>query len=615
MKMDALKFYEVVLRVPSDPETELPGISDDFITWVSTRRWVLPEESDFEARHVCHAQLTLAERLYRVFCYEWRLKAKSDTRYFVQFEQGAENYHLHILVETVGVNSYIVGRVLNHIKKVMVRAVFRGVEPAVDEFMVCRKTRHGSANRVVDEDYIPAYLLPKRQPELQWAWSNIEKYIPALLSHSERDRLVREYLSLQPGQAGDGRRDPVVRGKVSERYMELVDWLVENGITSEKQWIQENRESYLSFNATGNSRSQIKAALDNAGKIMTLTKTAADYLIGSKVPDEITENRVYRIFELNGYDPAYAGSVLVGWCRREFGKRNTLWLFGPATTGKTNIAEAIALSVPFYGCVNWTNENFPFNDCVDKMVIWWEEGKMTNKVVESAKAILGGSRVRVDQKCKSSVQIDSTPVIITSNTDMCMVVDGNFTTFEHKEPLEDRMFRFHLTHRLPPTFGKIDKKEMREFMAWAEANRVEVQHQFHVARRSDYRPGNGHKRKAESDSEVTMGGGTDDAAEAISPVKRPRKSHSPAASEASGSGPAARPRDWTKRYECRCDDHVRADRVGEECPACEYLNRGKNGCLSHGVTNCPLCHAVPPWREEVVWRDDPRDLDDANKEQ
>lgn len=88
------------------------------------------------------------------------------------------------------------------------------------------------------------------------------------------------------------------------------------------------------------------------------------------------------MFELNGYDPAYAGRVLYGWCQKKFGKRNTIWVFGPnATAGKTNITEAISYVVLFYGCVNWTNENFPFNDCINKISIWWEEGKMTAKVV------------------------------------------------------------------------------------------------------------------------------------------------------------------------------------------------------------------------------------------
>lgn len=41
---------------------------------------------------------------------------------------------------------------------------------------------------------------------------------------------------------------------------------------------------------------------------------------------------------------------------------------------------------------------------------------MTAKVVESAKVNLNGSPVCIDQKCKSSQQIDLTPVIVTSNT-------------------------------------------------------------------------------------------------------------------------------------------------------------------------------------------------------
>lgn len=133
-------------------------------------------------------------------------------------------------------------------------------------------------------------------------------------------------------------------------------------------------------------------------------------------------------------------------------------------TGKTNITEAIAHAGPFYGCVNWTNGDFPFNDYVDQMVIWWEEGKMTNKGVESAKAILGGSAIQIDQKYKVSVQTEPMPVIITSNT-MCFVVDGNSMTFEHKEPLKERMFLFRFSIKLWHDFGKICKREIMDFFS------------------------------------------------------------------------------------------------------------------------------------------------------
>ena len=602
-------FYEIIIRVPFDVEEHLPGIPDSFVEWITGQGWELPEESDLDLTLIEQPQLTVADRIRRVFLYEWNKLSKQDAKFFVQFEKGKEYFHLHTLVEPSGIASMILGRYVSQIRAQLVRVVFQGIEPRIDDWIAITKVKKGGANKVVDTGYIPAYLLPKVQPELQWAWTNLEEYKLATLNLEERRRIVAEFLTASSQRSQEEAasesafsEDPVIKSKASQRYMALVNWLVEHGITSERQWIQENQESYLSFNSTGNSRNQIKAALDNATKIMSLTKSAADYLVGSFVPEDITKNRIWQIFDANGYDPAYAGSILYGWCKRSFNKRNTVWLYGPATTGKTNIAEAIAHSVPFYGCVNWTNENFPFNDCVDKMLIWWEEGKMTNKVVESAKAILGGSRVRVDQKCKASAQIDATPVIVTSNTNMCIVVDGNSTTFEHQQPLEDRMFKFELTRRLPPDFGKITKREVKDFFAWAEANLVPVTHEFRVP------------KGAETSLKRPLGDVTD--TNYKSPEKRRRVSFDPETPDCSDetADPAPpRPIDWTSRYDCRCDTHARVEEVSDMCEECEYLNRGKNGCIPHKMNYCQICHDVPPWLKEKV--SDVVDMDDANKEQ
>ena len=81
----------------------------------------------------------------------------------------------------------------------------------------------------------------------------------------------------------------------------------------------------------------------------------------------------------------------------------------------------------------------------------------------------------VDQKCKGSVQIEPTPVLITSNTYKCAVVDGNSTTLEHKGPLEERMFLFRFTVKLRHDFGKISKWEVREFFQWGHDNAIPVE--------------------------------------------------------------------------------------------------------------------------------------------
>nr|QKE54991.1 MAG: replication protein [Parvoviridae sp.]QKN88778.1 MAG: replication protein [Dependoparvovirus sp.] len=478
-------FFEIRVLLPNDFNEDIERFPEDCIDEIFSAPVYLPDSSDMNPTLIDNPYVTVAGRIVTAIRLEWAYRVGKDFLDFYQLERTENGHHLHVLLETKDVKGFVLGRFLPSFRERIQNRVYSGCHVLIPDWFKPRKNKNvGGANRTVNRGYIYNYLLPKRQSELQWAWSNIEALQSALLNISERERLVKEYLAqLKPvldEREASGENHPRIGGKNSERYMALVQWLVEQGITSEKQWIQENQDSYVSYNTSSTSRSQIKAALDNASKIMMLTKSAKDYLIGPSPPTCLEENRLYKIFKMNGYDPALAGSILIGWFQKKFGKRNAVWLYGPATTGKTNIAEAIAHAVPYYGCVNWTNENFPFNDCVDKMLIWWEEGKMTAKIVESAKAILGGSKVRVDQKCKASQQIDSTPVIITSNTDMTVVVDGNITTMEHREPLEDRMFQFYLGRRLPDDFGKITKQEVREFFKWAELNQVEVTPCFRV---------------------------------------------------------------------------------------------------------------------------------------
>nr|UAJ21440.1 nonstructural protein 1 [Duck adeno-associated virus] len=573
--MCAATYYEVIVELPSDLETQLPLVSDSFVNWVTSKEWEPPLDSKWDMDQVDQVQLTLGDKIQREILKHWRtITGNPEAKYFVQLEQGESYFHLHTLLECCKVKPLVLGRYINQIEKKLVSTVYGGHNPQIDNWMRITKTKSvGGSNKIRAESYIPAYLIPKQQPEVQWAWTNIEEYIKACLNTDLRGSIAAEHFEKQ-GLDGPKKQSlqfssdgaPVIESKSSKRYMGLVGWLVEKGITTEKQWILENQESYLSFQASGNSARQIKTALDNAAKLMLLTKTAPDYLVGKDMVEDITENRIYKILEMNNYDPAYVGNIFLGWSKQQFGKRNTIWLFGPATTGKTNIAEAIAHAVPFYGCVNWTNENFPFNDCTDKMIIWWEEGKMTAKVVETAKAILGGSKVRVDQKCKSSIQLDPTPVIITSNTNMCYVVDGNTTTFEHAQPLQDRMFKLELTRRLPDNFGKVTKQEVRDFFKWAEQNPVEIVPEFHV-------------RKAESRKR---------------PAPEEREDKSLAAKAPRTDEPLPSPGEegtsLSRRYVFKCAKHLGMVTMMWPCKDCERANSAVNQCILHKSLACKECY-------------------------
>lgn len=579
-----LTFYGVVIHLPGDPATEMPGLPEAFYTWVS-KEVVYPEHCDFDRSKVLTCEQILADKIVRLCNENWDRRLGRKAPFFAQLEKGNESVHIHLLLDSEGVNSFVFGRYTNAMKAEIVKTVFRENEPPSDKWFQLHKTGTRGANKLYNEDFIPAYLLKKTQPELQWAWTNIDKYRLATLNLAERARIVEEWEALL-SERREQKAESVPKkiGKPAQEYMALVRWLVENGIATERQWMQEDADSYLSYNATGGSRAQIKSSLENAARIMLATKKAADYLVGQSPPTDVTQNRVWRLLTLNGYDPAYAGSILLGWCRSGFGKRNTLWLFGPATTGKTNLAEAISHAVPFFGNVNWTNENFPFNDCVDKMIIWWEEGKMTAKVVESAKAILGGSKVRVDQKCKSSQQIEPTPVIITSNTNMCEVVDGNSTTFEHRQPLEDRMFRFELTVRLQPSFGKITRREIREFFKWAELHEVEVQPDFVVKKDS---------------AQACPGGGVKREAEPLKDAPSPKRVFIPAATSQKEDVREAAPAlesdsvNFAERYVSKCVKHLSWSNMRYPCKICEKMNSDVNVCIAHGTRDCIDCFPQP----------------------
>lgn len=491
-----MEFFSITVKLPNDFAEEVPGMPAAILEELHAVFRPLPEFSDMDHAQIAEPYVELAERVVNQIRLEWDVRTDEPYLYFAQLEEGKHAYHVHVLLQTMGTKGFVFGRFVPCFKRRIVAGVYGGREPLTQNWFRVRKTKNvGGANQTVDEGYILNYLLPKVQPELQWAWSNIGKYLPALCNLAERKRLVDEHnaevRAEREQRIASGEFDPLRQGTNQQRYMALVQWLVDHGITTEKQWIQEDQENYISHHATTNGRAQIKAALDNAAKIMLLTKVAHDYLIGRDTPRRIDNNRIFQIFRMNAYDPLLVANIFLGWAKRQFGKRNAIWLYGPATTGKTNVAEAIAHAVPYYGCVNWTNENFPFNDCVDKMIIWWEEGKMTAKIVEAAKAILGGSKVRVDQKCKASQQIDGTPVLITSNTDMTMVVDGNQMTAEHRQPLEDRMFQFVLGKRLPDNFGKITKQEVQDFFKWAELNPLPVKPCFLVPTESYKRAASG----------------------------------------------------------------------------------------------------------------------------
>lgn len=180
-------------------------------------------------------------------------------------------------------------------------------------------------------------------------------------------------------------------------------------------------------------------------------------------------NKCWKLLLKQGYNPWMAGHWTLCVLSKRAGKQNTINFFGPASTGKTNMAKAIVNAVRLYGCVNHQNKNFIFNDCAAKLIVWWEECVMHNDWVEQAKCILGGTEFRIDRKHRESHLLPQTPVVISTNNNIYQVVGGNSITHVHEAPLRDRVVQFNFMQRLESTFGEITPTEVAQWLAFCSS--------------------------------------------------------------------------------------------------------------------------------------------------
>lgn len=546
------------------------------------------EEEDYHFISACRSVLSGLKKL------------DPSVEYYAQAEE-ANRHHLHLLVKSKKWTTYTANASLRKLTEITQKRLFpkslNNPELNFELNITHRKCKRSGKNIFKwceSESYILNYFYGKQckptedEDNVLWAWSNLENFKDNCLNLKERLRLFLANKPEEPVDPENPDPEKVIQlvprkdkpNKNQIRFMETIDWLVNNAITTEREWAKADRTGYLSLLASTSGQGQIKRALAQAGHMMKETMEAKDYLVGTEPVTEeaFRENRIYKILTFNGYDPVYVASLMYGWSERQFGKRNTLWLYGPATTGKTIIAQAIAESVPFYAGVNWTNENFPFCNCPGKMLIWWEEGKMTQKIVESAKCILGGTRVPVDVKCKTAEICEPTPCIITSNTNMCQVFDGNSSSFEHTEPLQERMFRLRLNYKLPWDFGKVTKQEVKDFFWWGKNRGVAVQHAFEVAKAPQTINSalmEGARIFAAADGEKTS----------LPPRKRPY---------------AREPDSDSPKVKKECSQTSSLNNVVERAGL--NVITGENECLLHKVLNCLECY--PELAAQSVMVDD-----------
>lgn len=98
-------------------------------------------------------------------------------------------------------------------------------------------------------------------------------------------------------------------------------------------------------------------------------------------------------------------------------KKNTIYVVSPPSAGKNYFFDAI---LTFYlNCGNVANYNknnqFPFQDCINRRVLLWNEPNFMQSAVDTIKMLTGGDNMHVNVKYSNHVPLYRTPVLVLSN--------------------------------------------------------------------------------------------------------------------------------------------------------------------------------------------------------
>lgn len=116
-------------------------------------------------------------------------------------------------------------------------------------------------------------------------------------------------------------------------------------------------------------------------------------------------------------------------------KRNTLYLFGAVSAGKTLITKSLCKSVIFYfstGEYNQRSSDFHFEDMLVARVASIEEPQIEAGKVDKFKVIMGGEEFDTSVKYKVKGKVSSVPVIISSNNEIYLYAPSARPAFEER---------------------------------------------------------------------------------------------------------------------------------------------------------------------------------------
>lgn len=294
----------------------------------------------------------------------------------------------------------------------------------------------------------------------------LKKYAEKMLNDENKENINPEEPvpeTINPPEAKKRR----VQNQKETSIQDMISHLYTKLICTQEQWMLQEPESYIHFATSSNGNQTIELILNIVNLKLSKEQNAWNIIISNQPKHtNIKKTKIWDIFKNNGFNPIQCMHAIFCCLNKDMGKQNTILLFGPANTGKSNLAESLTKIVTNFGTHNPSNANFPFNDCNNKNLLWFEELGNPGAHVNTLKCLMSGQSIRLDRKGTSSMQVTKTPVIITTNEKIWIVKTGSTIHPEHTKPLQARCLFFHLTNQLTQTFGCVSEDDWITWAHW-----------------------------------------------------------------------------------------------------------------------------------------------------
>lgn len=260
---------------------------------------------------------------------------------------------------------------------------------------------------------------------------------------------------------------------LSRRYWDIVNSLVERGITTRDMWRVVDPNLFSEVIKCKLHGFKIKNILCDVVKCMAMSKCAKDYIFITDAKFD-TSNSIFQICLANDVDPIRLAKYLMIWsAAHQLGRvRNVFWIQGKCTTGARMLFEAISSSVPLVKYADWMHPENPFIRCSKALMIVWDNGRISKSNLDMVMRVFSGDYICHHLPAPHlKFEMFCTPVLLWGGDDVLYVHSQDGVDMESGSEIRLMISKLCLSAPLPACVSSISVNDVRAFIMWgATAN-------------------------------------------------------------------------------------------------------------------------------------------------